>query len=205
MESSAGEAGQKQSFKTMDCRGRRLFTIQIQLRQAAQALHSALQYANLWRSILIAVIYLGTSAMSFDLLCATVTQLANQLRTGASLEARCCLQSKISQGIKSKAQSDNLHNAAQAQLPSARDSNYCFTQQLCMDIREAGHKIPLLQTRMVYLQNPQRVTCGRSVCQDPLPPLGFSPVLFASRWADRVLVGSPHQGCRNSVARTWLT
>lgn len=33
-----------------------------------------------------------------------------------------------------------------------------------------------------------------------LPPLGLSPVLFASRWADQALVG-----CRNSIARTRLT
>lgn len=143
--------------------------------------------------------------MSFDLLCATVTQQANQLKAGSSLEARCCVQSKISQGIKYKAQSDNLHDAAQARLSSTRDSNYCFAQLHCMDIRKTGHKIPLLKTRMVYLQHLQRVMCGRSVCQDLLLPLGFSPVLFASRWADQALVGSPHWGCRNSVARTWLT
>lgn len=41
--------------------------------------------------------------MSFDLLCATITQQANRLRAGSSLEARCCVQSKISQGIKYKA------------------------------------------------------------------------------------------------------
>lgn len=83
--------------------------------------------------------------MSFDILCAIVTQKAKQPRAGSSLEARCCVRSKISQGIKSKAQSDNLHNAAEAQLSSARDSNYCFAQQLCMDIRKTGHKIPLRQ------------------------------------------------------------
>jgi len=74
-----------------------------------------------------------------------------------------------------------------------------------MEMGKTGHKIPLLKTKMVYLQHPHRLTCGRSVCQDLLPPLGFSPVLSASRWADRALVGSPHRACRNSIARTWLT
>lgn len=162
---------------------------------------SALQHINLWRSIPAVVLYLGTLDMSFNLLCATVTQQANQLQAGSSQEARCCVQSKISPGIKSKAQSDNLHDTAQAQLSSARDSNYCFAQQLCMDVRKTIDKIPLLKTRMVYLQHPQRVMCRRSICQDLLLPLGFSPVPFASRWADQVLAGSPHAGCRNSTAR----
>jgi len=74
-----------------------------------------------------------------------------------------------------------------------------------MEMGKTGHKIPLLKTKMVYLQHPHRLTCGRSVCQDLLPPLGFSPVLSASRWADRALVGSPHRACRNGIARTWLT
>lgn len=50
----------------------------------------------------MAVIYLGTSDVSFDLLCATITQQAKQPRAGSSLEARGCVQSKISQGIRSK-------------------------------------------------------------------------------------------------------
>lgn len=58
---------------------------------------------------------------------------------------------------------------------------------------------------MVYPQHPQRVTRGRSASQDLLPPPGLCPVLFASRWADQVLAGSPHQSCRNSIARTQLT
>lgn len=128
-----------------------------------------------------AVVYLGTSDMSFDLLCATVTQQANQLGAGSSLEARCCVQSKISQGAKSKAQSDKLHDTAQAQLSSARDSNYCFAQLLCMDIRKTGRKIPLLNIRMVYPQHPQRVTCGRSTCQDLLSgPAAASGILSAA-------------------------
>lgn len=112
-----------------------------QVCQTAKAPCSALQYVNLQRSIPIAVVYLGTLDIPFDLLCATVTQQTNHLRAGSLLGARCCIQSKISQGIKSKAQSDNLHSAAPAQLSLARDSNYHFQQLLRMDIRKTRHKI----------------------------------------------------------------
>lgn len=144
--------------------------------------------------------YLGASDMPFDLLRATIPQQANQPRAASSLEARSCGRSEISQGITSKAPSDNLPDAVQAQLFSARNSNYSFVQLLYMGFSKSRDKIPLLKTRMVYLRHPQRVTRGRGACKDLLPPLGFSPVLFASRWADQALVG-----CRDSIARTWLT
>lgn len=144
--------------------------------------------------------YLGAPDMPFDLLRATIPQQANQPRAASSLEARSCGRSEISQGITSKAPSDNLPDAVQAQLFSARNSNYSFVQLLYMGFSKSRDKIPLLKTRMVYLRHPQRVTRGRRACKDLLPPLGFSPVLFASRWADQALVG-----CRNSIARTWLT
>lgn len=92
--------------------GKKVFHHSNQLCQTAKAPCSALQYVNAQRSIPIAVIYLGTLDILFDLLCATVTQQTNHLRAGSSLGARCCIQSKISQGLKSKAQSDNLHSTA---------------------------------------------------------------------------------------------
>lgn len=144
--------------------------------------------------------YLGASDVPFDLLRATIPQQANQPQAGSSLEARSCGRSELSQGITTKAPSDNLPDAVQAQLFSARNSDYSFVQLLYLDFSKSRDKIPLLKTRMVYLQHPQRVTHGRRACKDLLPPLGFSPVLFTSRWADQALVG-----CRNSIARTWST
>lgn len=133
-----------------------------QVYQTAKAPCSALQYVNLWRSFPIAVVYLGTLDISFDLLCATVPQQTNHLRAGSSLAARCCIQSKISQGIKSKAQSDNLHGAAvlgqrfKLPLPAAPPHGYQGNQT---------QKSSLLKTRRLYLQHPQRVTRRRSSCR----------------------------------------
>lgn len=162
-----------------------------QVCQTAKAPCSALQYVNLWRSFPIAVVYLGTSDISFDLLCATITQEINHLRAGSSLAARCCVQSKISQGIKSKAQSDNLHGAAPAQLSLTRDSNYHFQQLLRMGIRKSRHKI-LPALSLLYKEALSAPTTKGYVreerLQDLLLPLGFSPVLFTSGWADQVLL-----------------
>lgn len=138
--------------------------------------------------------YLGTWDMPFDLPRATITQQENQPRAGSSLEARCCGRSKISQGIISKAQSDNLPDAVQAQLFSARNSHYSFMQLLCMDFSKSREKIPLLKTRMVYPQQPQRVTCGRRACKEGCcrlwdslqcysPPDGLTKRLLAAETA----------------------
>lgn len=70
--------------------------------------------------------------------------------------------SKISQGIKSKAQSDNLHGAAvlgqrfKLPLPAAPPHGYQGNQT---------QKSSLLKTRRLYLQHPQRVTRRRSSCR----------------------------------------
>lgn len=123
------------------------------------------QYVTLWRSFHIAVVYLGTLDLSFDPLCATATQQTNHLRAGSSLAARCCIQSKTSQDIKSKARSDNLPAQPQLSCPWPEIQITTSSSSSAWISGKPDTKSSLLKTRRLYLQHPQRVTCRRSSCR----------------------------------------
>lgn len=123
------------------------------------------QYVNLWRGFPIAVVYLGILAISFDLLCACATQQTNHLRAGSSQAARCCIQSKTSQGIKSKAQSDNHQVQPRLSCPWPEIQITTSSSSSAGISGKPDTKPSLLKTRRLYLQHPQRVTCGRSSCR----------------------------------------
>lgn len=100
----------------------------------------------------------------------------NHLRAGSSLAARCCIQSKISQGIKSKAQSDNLQIST-AQLSLARDSNHHFQQLLPWISAKPDTKSSLLKTRRIFICNTHK---GLHAGGAPAGPAAASGILSSA-------------------------
>lgn len=157
-----------------------------QVCQTGRAPCSALRCVDLRRSFPIAVAHLGTLHVSSDLLCATITQQTNHLRAGSSLPARCCIQSKISQGIKSKAQ---IISTAQPRLSCPRPEIQITTSSSSSSWRSGkpDTKSFLLKTRRLHCSSHE----GLSVGAAPAGPAAASGILSsaaASGWADQALL-----------------
>lgn len=101
------------------------------------------------------------------------------------LEARCSTQSRA---LNTTAIRSSPRHSPGSAVPSHR-----LNVLLCAALlQENWTQNLLLNTTLRYLRHPQRVMCRRSLCQDLLLPLRFSPVVFTSRWAAPVLAGCPH-------------